>query len=860
MGTKINQDYYGQEANWSTVSGSSGYIKHSPHNIERLMTNDIYQGGDFDMTAAPWGIGKSSASSNMEFVAAHDAKWHIHKLDRQKGNTPLFLYINSTTYLGALSNADYVGGDANSDKYELALFRSRVSPDAEYNSGLKSTLTLDSGTGIECANSTQNLPILLLDYRYVRMYIEHVYYKPVGSNTIEKCTMDDIEANRVDVDSIAYFDCHLCYNRANGTTPVHTNVHCSIGGNAIDIDHVFKDVYYWNATEQKYARPCRYIERFGYWYIDTNWYSADSFRYTVGSNINNQTSWTTLGNTSFVYPNPVGTGWAHASTIEQSFSDGIKYKWNYGLAPYDANQWTLNEIEDGDSYTSDSDTFRSFAYMELTEIPEGMTKNEAYFKAVLHEVAFLGFPIALNHIAVTHNFGSADVYLPVFDDHMITTGEFKNGNDSLALINAQWTDIFSDGMPEYDPEYDPDPEDYPVPEPSDNPMLPVGLNWTLAGRGTGIWALTPSEIDEVWDDIFGSDIKLDKFGANPMNAILSLKWTPFTWDSTSSSPIILGTEVVNPLHTYKELATITSAEKHGYGTLQFKFDKNFYNARYMQARLFLPFYGYYELPTAQLLSSRLRLDFYYDVPDDLGVWVISYDDVIYDFVECCTDIEVPLTGSNAAAIAANARAEALTIAQQVASLAVTGVAAGSGLALSGAVGELGAIYSGAGSISGTIQSLPWLEGSSLASLAAGGAAVSAGISAGGRGLVGLSNTLIQGRVDRAALRTNLPYHGTALQTTFLHMSMKPYIQIFKNSIMEGLTTEDGGTVKVKLGGATEGEYKLKVGHACNIWATPTDMPDNSLLQTTGIANMSTAGMEMAEVQELNQILQTGFFK
>lgn len=863
MPTKINQDYYGQEANWSTVAGSSGYIKHSPHNIERLMTNNIYQGGNFDMTAAPWGIGKSSASSDMEFIATHDAKWHIYKLDRQKGNTPMFLYINSTTYEGALSTADLKGLSETSDNYELALFRSRVSPDAEYDGGLKSTLALDEGTGVDFAHSTQNLPILALDYRYVRLYIDHVYYKPVGENTIKSCKMDDIEAGRVDVDCIAYFDCRLCYNRANGTTPVTTNVHCSIGGNEVEIPHLFKDVYYWNASEDNYVRPYRYIERFGYWAIDTSWYSGDSFRYGNDSYINTQTEWTTLGNYNFVKPNVVGCGWCNASTVEQSFSDGIKYKWNYGIAPYDANQWLLNEYEDGDSYDS-SGTFRSFAYMELTQIPEGMTKNIAYFYAILHEVAFLGFPIALNYISITHNFGDSDTYLPVFDlAHMITTGEFKKGPESLTLPNASWQDIFSDTMPEYDPTYDPDPQDYPEPEPSDNPMLPVGLNWTLAGRGTGIWGLTPSEIDQVWDDIFGQKIKLDMFGNNPMNAILSLKWTPFEWDSSSKSPVILGSQVVNPLHIYPMIETYSQAEKHGYGTLQFKFDKNFYNARYMQARLFLPFYGYYELPIAQLLSSKLRLDFYYNVPDELGVYVISYDEVIYDFVECSIDMDVPLTGSNAAAISANKKAEALSIATQIAAMAGTAIAGGvtaSGLAYLGYTASDSLVFSGAlsegiaGDVTGTLNSM------------AARAGIGAGTSSTGSGL-GVFNTIRNSRVDRASLKTNLPYHGSALQTTFLHMSMKPYIQIFKNAIMGGLETDDTGTVKVKLGGTDKAEYMLKVGHACDVWTTADEMPSNSLLQTTGMANMSNgkgttpiSGMELAEAQELNSILMSGFYK
>lgn len=137
----------------------------------------------------------------------------------------------------------------------------------------------------------------------------------------------------------------------------------------------------------------------------------------------------------------------------------------------------------------------------------------------------------------------------------------------------------------------------------------------------------------------------------------------------------------------------------------------------------------------------------------------------------------------------------------------------------------------------------------------------AGIGSVGLGGAGsLSNTISKAQIERASLRTNLPYHGSALQTTFLHMSMKPYVQIFKNTIMQGLNTENGGTVKVKLGGNDEAQYKLKVGHACDVWKTVNDMPDNSLLQATGIADTNTTGMELSEVQELNAILQSGFYK
>jgi len=193
-------------------------------------------------------------------------------------------------------------------------------------------------------------------------------------------------------------------------------------------------------------------------------------------------------------------------------------------------------------------------------------------------------------------------------------------------------------------------------------------------------------------------------------------------------------------------------------------------------------------------------------------------------------------------------------------MAATVATTGLGFGLSGAGSTLAAVYSGAGNITDTIASIPWLEGAEFTSVLAGGAAIGAGAGSLGKQGIGAYNTVNNAKIQRAALRTNLPYHGSASQTTFLHMSMTPYVQIFKNAIISGLTTSEGGTIKEELGGTSKAEYMLKVGHACDTFATIDKMPADSLLQTTGMANMSTEGMELAEVNELNAILQSGFYK
>ena len=488
--------------------------------------------------------------------------------------------------------------------------------------------------------------------------------------------------------------------------------------------------------------------------------------------------------------------------------------------------------------------------------------EDEFREAVRHSLACFGMFFADSQaVAQAGKLDDPEMHLGTIVNG-VGYGDYTSGADNRKQAQWNWNSMSEN---DYDPTNPSEPGDDPAA--SSDPMLPTGLSWTLATAGGAIWALDNLDIKQVWKDIFGKDIKLKDFGDNPMNAILSLEWTPFIWNSETSGPIVLGSQVVNPNHVYPLIESFETAEKHASGQMKFEFNKNFYNARNMQARLFLPFYGYYELPIAQLLSSRLKLDFYYNVPDELGVYIISYDEVIYDFVECSCKIDIPITGSNAAAIKENKKQQALSIATQVASMATTAVAAGFGFGLSRAGSTLIDVYSGAGNIADTISSIPWLESAELTSVLAGGAAIGTGVSKLGKQGVGIYNTVNNGKIQRATLKTNLPYHGSALQTTFLHMSMKPYVQIFKNAIMGDLNTdpngtvkEKGGTVKEELGGTSKAEYMLKVGHACDIFTTMDKMPENSLLQTTGCANMGTDGMLIDEVKELNDILQSGFYR
>lgn len=425
-------------------------------------------------------------------------------------------------------------------------------------------------------------------------------------------------------------------------------------------------------------------------------------------------------------------------------------------------------------------------------------------------------------------------------------GDYSHGEDNKK--QPQWNWATTNQSP-YDPNNPPPDPDVKPSYPDTNPILPTTPGFTLAGKGTQCYGITYLEMSEIMEDIFGSSDAsykeliegLAMFGSNPMNAFISLKWYPFLFSSPSKSSIILGSTVVNDAHTYDILNSVNTTFKEFTASCEIKIDNNFVNSRRSKAQLYLPFYGFYELPMNMLMSQTVSISFRYNVPDAMGLWVISFGSKIYDFVECDPSIEVPLTGDNhrdimitKRQIAAQNAIKAAMVVTLIATAGVQGViggevasAASTGAAAAGQ-GVGSAIAQGISS--GLANFLP-AYGKQVAATVAGSYAVQ-------NKITNLSRTL-------GNLQVNVPSHGASDATTFLNLGMEPYIVIYTPKTIEDYK---------------ENEYKLKVGIACDKWVTAAEMPENSLLKTGGMANMSTSGMELAEVQELNGILQTGFYR
>ena len=435
--------------------------------------------------------------------------------------------------------------------------------------------------------------------------------------------------------------------------------------------------------------------------------------------------------------------------------------------------------------------------------------------------------------------GYDDKDIALDDNHMmlgiledgIGHGDYSFGLNNRLQDQWNWDDMHEN---DYDPTVEPDPEES---LPDTNPILPSDPGFTTAGRGTACYAMTYLDIDEVMEDIFGSTSAkyselvegLAMFGSNPMNAFVSCKWYPFVFSSNQNSPVVLGSTIVNRNHQYNVIdSTQSSYYKFTCGA-KVKCDKTFVYSRRTKARLFLPFYGFYELPMNMVMSYNVNLEFHYNVPDEMAVWIISFGNKIYDFVECDPAIEIPLTGDNAREILLTKRQMAANAAVAIGTVVLSSVA--------GAVTAQMA-YESTAAVGGTIaQAAATGLKSSIPSMAKGAALGAIGHKA-------VNNVTNLAR-NLGNLNINVPTHGSSGATTMLNLPLFPYIQLYTNAEIEGFS---------------KAEYKLKVGIACDKWCKTDAMPASSLLKATGIADMNTSGMELEEIQELNGILQTGFYK
>lgn len=906
--SKINTSYWGSNVSQYSDGTYTYNWGVSSNTIRTLVANGVYDPNtdSFDLSVSPWGIGYSAAGNRGQIAIQRQgsvdgyapgviSKISFEGIDKENSNRPFYIPTRGT---GGMYD-DYnwimarVGGDCdvNSSNYIIDKRNSQV---------LASNSTSSNCISNQYACTYldyQKYKLRITGFHYINLDTGDLgeYYFTSNTRTVEEAKQ--AFANYSFPEHMAIINIIVSpigYGMVQGSptqwydypTPGGYGL-MQMRGHTLGDAYLFNKISYTQSAEEKYKLYAKWTlgpygvrsSQITYSSIPSNYYSSTPYVRNIP--VEGQDYRTNPNSITYQRINVCGLGVSanndYDTTLvsnycdkEQSFSD-ITYKQRPFL--YQVNNSILTEIKEGYPLRDGYSQFRATAIYEVSG-SDTFTRDQI-LSLIKHEVAFYGFEFYIcwgNAGGGTFEVGSDDLFLPKFDSHLITTGNYTSGTASLSEPNATWGNIFGDDMPEYDYEYNPSPtpgpSPRPKPDPNPNPIYPSTPSFTLAGKGTTCYALRDGDMDDIlaavfgreesdWDDLLNG---LKFYGADPMAAIISYKWYPFTFNPTPEATVRLGgVEVSSTLYSY--FNNVSDTLKTDSFTFWAGLDKNFINSRHTVARLWLPFYGFYSLPIQNFISEELEVEFHYNVPDELGVWIISFGDVIYDFVECNPSIDIPLSaidyrGQKYAQISSviNYGSSAINGLSGLAS-GVASMATGASLGLGGletmraenGYGSIGSMLKAQG-VAGTMTAFDSDQVGTRAALIQGtgmlGSGASQSFNSLGGAVTGIANNYINTRRTLNQLAINVPLHGAAGTTTFLNLPMAPYVQVFRNIVIDDYN---------------EGQYKLKNGHACDKWVTASSMPSNSLCQASGIADMDTSGMELSEVQELNSILQNGFF-
>lgn len=689
MATKINPDFYGAENTFVTIT--TDIAKKSAYTIADLFDNENYTGGSFDFTASPWGIGKSSVSSDYQAQATKGATWTIYSHVNDRKNTPIWFYSNVLSVTGGDRPEEITGSTSTASRFARMLYKNRTSPNVAISgSDLKSTNTIDNNVIISVPNTNTITPVTFLDYSKTRVCLGNVYYKINGNPYFGSTSFANFAAGDVTTDAIYGFDFSIRDIYGNVL-----NVYASIGGGELPIPDFYKTCYYGDDASS-WVRPWRRIQSVGYWSIpNLAWREFNS-----NTGCLNTTDMETLNANDNAIGDPASNGWGHSSETLQTFDD-VSYHWETGFSPkLSSDWWNISKIQTGDIYTSG--LFRSYAYMV---IDDDTADYESLTKAILHEISFLGLPFCFSTAKATSAIGSDDIYLPVFDEHLITTGEYANGAASLDLPNATWTDIFGDTMPEYDPEYEPD-EPIPTEDYGDTSnignlrvRIPSDLKVYLMDESTLHQMLY--RLNNYYSDKTPDDWTIDFQGVNPSDYILGCYVTMLNLPPSSVGEAVkVGVIDLNlSAYTLNQVYDYWCTIDFGTRTIQPKYNDFRDYSPYTSVELYLPLAGTVDLDVNYCMGHDITVKYYYDVLTMSCVAAVYRDNMLYKCSDCKIGAEIPLLSSNMGSY--QNQIEQLSVARQRNNIAIatSGAAAIAGTTAAIATGSPMAIIGAAGGFS-----------------------------------------------------------------------------------------------------------------------------------------------------------------
>lgn len=666
MATKVNRDYWdGTIYNMPGFPNVDdvGYLDGSLETLINDDTWDIANNEEFDLTVCPWGLPQCSLSSMATPVFAKDEgnKVLLSFQESNRRNMPFF--INRHT--GRVKTDDYSASTGRTDNKQRIVGDTAKSTDVSYN--LRYTTSIDTTNVSSNYIASNTKPIVKLQYASVRAWLGAIWYfdtlkydnfSNVGFSAND--VYDFLNLKETDATKWRYKIVRAGFalsSKLDSNTRV--SAHCCGKSN---IPQYLQDQYYNNGTTE-YIDLSREIRVIGQNVGQYPGYGNYGYTYLTGDNRYSNTVPTLKTTKSVDFACSYNsTCICNASSKRQKFDD-VSYHWEQHLYYYTTGTVGTGvrlELKNGEVLP-----FNTSKYVNpiLTlEIDASIYDNyyESAVAALMHEAAFLGFPFCKSFDDINNNLSDTSCYIPVFDyEHMITTGEYKRGDEADDLPNFTWGDIFDSSVPEYDPNYIP-PE--PEPEESDygdtsnlgsaRGLFPAGVNIYLMSRLD--YNAFMGELNSYYANSTPDDWTLDFQGVNPSDYILNVYYTPYNFvksDTKSNvkiGQITLTTEAYELSQGSPGVDDPNKWKYFTYGTRTVT--PAFYDFRdydpYTKVELYLPLAGTVELDTNYVMNHDITVEYYFDLMTMSGVAAVYRDSMLYKTSDFKLGAQVPLLITN----------------------------------------------------------------------------------------------------------------------------------------------------------------------------------------------------------------------
>lgn len=557
----INYDIWGSPETWvdgSTTEQKAGiqFAVSSQDTYRELYTQGVLQLNEMDLSAAFWGIGKGSIFNKPYYLSPYQLNGETEvAVDPAADNIDRPMILSSSNF--------------QSDQY--IRYAARYAPHRTEAVGTTSM----SYTGK-----------VILNYNYQNLFVvPYVTCKAAGytTNTSSYTLYEYIETSKyttypevIAIQFLPYYG-DGSTNRSSGSV-----------GLISDCYFPESDLYYGSNT---------FWSQFGCSILYNSTASGTTGRSIIGC----------IHNASTTINNTIGDR-TTALAYKYSKAEGTSVP-VYFFDP-DDDIWTINKT----GVRSGNTVWYEYPYINVTSATMA-TRLKDY---VLTQIAFLGFPFVYDPANVTQGqIGDIGVYLPVFDDNGVTTGEYEEGQNALALPNAEWVDGRTGSG--YDP-YRP---------------IPAGDMDNVTGRNLNFWSsnkyylMRQYDLDKFLSIVNGlytggstaeekaeelRKMQVDFKGSNPSDYIVGLYGLPFQWVWARQyfQPVMLGpVEILhNDVESDTDVALVNpdaNAELL-FGEIRIPELGNFLDYEpYTTLMLYVPFCGTCKLDTAEYIGHTVRV-------------------------------------------------------------------------------------------------------------------------------------------------------------------------------------------------------------------------------------------------------------